>query len=68
MLQPEGQSFAHRQHEDDGYDSICRKCFATVGSAQREEELHRHESAHVCDPVRLYQVGQGWIRPLGPWG
>jgi hypothetical protein len=30
----------------------------TVASAPRETELPRHEGAHQCDPVQLYQVSQ----------
>jgi hypothetical protein len=64
MPQPEGQRFAHRRNGDGSYDSICTRCLVAVASVQKEEQLRPHESAHVCDPVRLYQVGQGRVRPL----
>jgi hypothetical protein len=54
MPQPEGQCFTHRQN-------------AAVASAQKEKQLYPLEATHVCDPVRLYQVGQGWARPQGSW-
>jgi hypothetical protein len=38
-------------------DSICSDCLVTIASAKDEDELARLEQAHVCDPVRLYQLG-----------
>jgi hypothetical protein len=38
-------------------DSICSECLVTIASSKEEQELTRHESAHACDPVRLYQLG-----------
>jgi hypothetical protein len=67
MPQPEGQCFTHRQNGDGGYESICTRCLAAVASAQKEKQLYPLEATHVCDPVRLYQVGQGWARPQGSW-
>lgn len=64
MLQPEGQRFTHIRNADGSYVSTCMRCLASVASALKEEQLYSEESAHACDPVRVYQVGQGWIHPL----
>jgi hypothetical protein len=58
MLPTASQKFPHRHNLDGSYDSICTVCLATVATVRREEQLRREESAHVCDPIRLYQVGQ----------
>ena len=47
-------TFPHRHNRNGIVDSICSECLA---SSKEEQELTRHESAHVCDPVRLYQLG-----------
>ena len=67
VLQPEGQRFAHTQNADGSYVSTCIRCLASVASAQKEKQLYSDESAHACDPVRVYQVSQGWIHPLRLW-
>jgi hypothetical protein len=38
-------------------DSICSDCLVTIASAKDEDALAQLERAHVCDPVRLYQLG-----------
>jgi hypothetical protein len=48
--------FPHRTNEDGSYDSICRICHLTVGSASIERELARSEREHACDPNRIYQL------------
>ena len=37
--------------------SICSECLATIAASKDERELARLERAHICDPVRLYQLG-----------
>jgi hypothetical protein len=54
------QKFSHRHNEDDTHDSICMACFATIATVGSETELYQHESAHVCDPVHLCQINQGY--------
>ncbi len=44
------QGFAHRRNPDETFDSICRSCFATVGSHRPEWELEGIERRHICDP------------------
>lgn len=41
--------FAHRKNSDGSFDSICLKCFVTVGQGQEEEDLDLAEYIHVCD-------------------
>lgn len=61
MLPTASQKFPHRHNLDGSYDSICTTCLATVATVRREEQLYREESAHVCDPIRLYQVSQSRV-------
>jgi hypothetical protein len=58
MLPTTSQKFPHRHNLDGSYDSICIACLATVATVRCEEQLPRVESAHVCDPIRLYQISQ----------
>jgi hypothetical protein len=50
-------TFPHRFSRDGTVSSICSACLVTIASAGDARELARHEHAHVCDPVRLYQLG-----------
>jgi hypothetical protein len=45
--------FPHRQNSDGTYDSICIVCFATVGSAESEDELLLLERSHACNARAL---------------
>lgn len=45
--------FPHRMNKSGVMDSICPRCFATVGSSTWEADLDRMEAAHVCDSARL---------------
>jgi len=69
-------SFAHRVNANGTHDSICRGCFATVASVRDEAELAGHESDHICDPLRLYQVREdplfhgtlsSWLREISSY-
>jgi len=40
--------FAHRQNADRTWDSICRRCYLTVGRAQCEDDLAIEENLHAC--------------------
>jgi len=50
-------TFPHRFNRDGTVSSICSECLVTIAAAKDEHELARREHAHVCDPVRLYQLG-----------
>ncbi|WP_109488255.1 hypothetical protein [Occallatibacter savannae] len=45
--------FPHRMNKDGTIDSVCPRCFATVGCSTWEAELERLEAAHSCLPARL---------------
>jgi hypothetical protein len=40
--------FPHRRNRDGTYDSICRRCAATVATAALEADLLEHEMKHKC--------------------
>ncbi len=54
--------FPHRVNLNCTYDSICRACLATIASVEKEADLAEFELRHVCDPARLYRLGQGGYR------
>lgn len=54
--------FTHQKHADGGFYSVCASCLEIAASAPREEQLSTSELMHACDPIRLYQISQGWIR------
>lgn len=45
--------FKHRQTDDGNVDSICLRCFRTIGSHECETALSMMEARHECDPVDL---------------
>ena len=51
--------FPHRHNADGSYDSICTACAATVATTRTEHQLSLPELSHICDPVRVYQFGEG---------
>jgi hypothetical protein len=50
--------FHHRRNRSFGFDSLCSRCFASVGSENDEEALASHDAVHICDPLRLHQLGK----------
>ena len=56
--------FSHRMNKDGTTDSICPRCFITVGRSTWEAELDRMEAAHTCDPVRLASFTQHRRMPV----
>ncbi|MGB6692249.1 MAG: hypothetical protein WBE76_30770 [Terracidiphilus sp.] len=50
MPSSEQLKFAHRFIPDGTVDSICPRCFVTVGPAANETDLVPKEEQHVCDP------------------
>jgi len=61
--------FSHRTNPDGTIDSICPRCYTTIGNAHWEADLERMEADHTCDPVQLayFEEGRrrGAKRPLG---
>lgn len=45
--------FAHRFNANGTIDSICPRCYATVGTSSWEADLERMEADHICDPAHL---------------
>ena len=43
-------SFPHRLNDDATIDSICPRCFVTVGHGLQEADVERTEHNHVCNP------------------
>jgi hypothetical protein len=60
-----GQSprFPHRHNPNGSYDSICRICFATVGTDMTEEELVEAEFRHTCDEETLFHFNSSPPKP-----
>jgi len=52
-FQVEGLKYPHRTNPDGTIDSICPRCYITVGTSSWESELERMEAAHVCDARRV---------------
>ena len=40
--------FRHRMNREGCYESICLRCFRTVGTEQVETDLLANELLHVC--------------------
>jgi hypothetical protein len=57
MTNQERPTFPHRHNRDGIVDSICSECLVTIASTMNERDLERQERAHICDPLRLYQLG-----------
>ena len=58
MFSQVNPKYPHRHNTDGSYDSICSMCLLTVASVKTEHELALCERTHVCDPIRLYQLGR----------
>lgn len=55
--------FAHRTNPDGTIDSICKTCFATVGTSEQEEYLKAIEDVHACDEWRLRVIAEMTSNP-----
>ena len=58
--------FPHRMNKDGTIDSVCPRCFATVGRSTWEAELDRMEAAHICDAARLASFDHHRRMPVVP--
>jgi len=45
--------FPHRINRDGTIDSICSRCYVTIGTSTTEADLARLEAAHFCEPERF---------------
>jgi hypothetical protein len=50
------KAFPHRHNLDGSYDSICTRCFATVATVRKEEDLRGHEAIHRCKFANLCRI------------
>jgi hypothetical protein len=50
--------FPHRMNKDGTIDSVCPRCFVTIGCSTWEADLDRMEAAHVCESSRLNSFNQ----------
>jgi len=58
--------FSHRMKNDGTIDSVCPRCFTTVGCSTWEADLDRMEAAHTCEPARLSAFNQHRRMPAIP--
>jgi hypothetical protein len=57
--------YPRRTNPDGTIDSICPRCYVTIGTSVEKADLKRLEDAHVCDPARLsYFEEQGKRKPV----
>ena len=56
MSAAEKVRFAHRLTETGRYESICLRCFRTIGGAAEEPGLASVEIAHVCEEEDVIQL------------
>lgn len=47
-MKPSLHGFRHRHNDNDSWDSICLKCYLTVTTAEREDDLEAAEQRHDC--------------------
>jgi hypothetical protein len=49
-------TFPHKRRLDGIYESICPRCFMTVGSNANEDDLIQSENTHVCFGLDLSEL------------
>jgi hypothetical protein len=49
-------TFPHKRRLDGIYESICPRCFITVGSRTIEDDLVESENAHICLGLNLSEL------------
>jgi hypothetical protein len=47
-MRTDRKDFFHREHSDGTYDSICLRCFRTIGYRALELDLVLDEKNHIC--------------------
>jgi hypothetical protein len=52
------EPFFRQTKKDGAIDSICTRCYMTVGTARHESELPEIEHSHTCDPYWLLRWQQ----------
>lgn len=56
--------FPHRMNKDGTIDSICPRCYATIGTSTWEADLERIEAGHVCERSRLSHFDDQRRKPV----
>ena len=51
-------------NKDGTIDSICPRCYATIGTSTWEADLERIEAGHVCDASRLSHFDDQRRKPV----
>lgn len=59
-------SFPHRANQDGTIDSICPRCYVTIGTSTLEADLASMESAHTCDPAILRHFQENEATKMPP--
>ena len=63
---PTRPKFVHRMNRDGTVDSICRECFITVATSQREADLQEPEYKHACDSWTVERFKKLKSPEIGP--
>jgi hypothetical protein len=53
MAHTASPAFAHRPKSNGTAESICLKCYMTIGPPQNEADLEVQEAGHVCAGMNL---------------
>lgn len=54
--------FYHRSNHDGSFETICTRCFATIGQSKQRAQLAQMEAEHLC-PARAKRTA---VRPSPP--
>ena len=49
-------AFYHKLNEDNTWDSICMKCFLTVATVAKEDDLDDVERRHDCEELTAFET------------
>ena len=52
--------FRHRHNPDGSWDSICMKCYLTVATAAKVDDLQEHEQSHDCAGLLAVKTNQNF--------
>jgi hypothetical protein len=56
----------HRTNPNGTIDSICPRCYATIGTSTWEFELEKLEAEHVCNTLELKFFEELRKKPVAP--
>jgi len=55
-MERSANGYPQRRNADGTYDSICPRCFVTVGRQMSRAELESEEQHHICSGIDLTMV------------